>query len=203
MKIRPYRVCDICGEEYHKTHNCMRVKILIDPMRYTEMYGDLPIMSKWDICPKCAEDLMAELMLKVADRKTDTPLDKDINVRSKTESQTCDTCKYDDAEWYVNRCDECVCGNGKPSNYVPKDTPQTEKSNSEYYLELADAVMRGEMSDASANQAWYEYINKQDTPQTERDCFTCKHDDTGDVECADCDDDYSGYEPKQTDCGWK
>ena len=47
------------------------------------------------------------------------------------------------------------------------DTPQTEKSNSEYYLELADAVMRGEMSDASANQAWYEYINKQDTPQTD------------------------------------
>lgn len=71
MKIRPYRVCDICGEEYHKTHNCMKVKILIDPMRYTEMYGDLPIMSKWDICPKCAEDLMSELMLKVADRKTE------------------------------------------------------------------------------------------------------------------------------------
>ena len=47
------------------------------------------------------------------------------------------------------------------------DTPQTKQSNSEYYLELADAVMRGEMSDASANQAWYEYINKQDTPQTE------------------------------------
>ena len=71
MKIRPYRVCDICGEAYHKTHQCMKIKILIDPMGYTEMYGDLPIMSKWDICPKCAEDLMAELMLKVADRKTE------------------------------------------------------------------------------------------------------------------------------------
>ena len=42
-----------------------------------------------------------------------------------------------------------------------------------------------------------------DTPQTERDCFTCKHDNTGDIECQDCDDDYSGYEPKQTDCPWK
>lgn len=71
MKVKPYRVCDICGEEYHKTHNCMKVKILIDPMRYTETYGDLPIMSKLDICPKCAEDLMSELMLKVADRKTE------------------------------------------------------------------------------------------------------------------------------------
>lgn len=71
MKKRPYRVCDICGEEYHKTHQCMKVKILIDPMRYTEMYGDLPIMSKLDICPKCAEDLMSELMLKAADRKTE------------------------------------------------------------------------------------------------------------------------------------
>lgn len=47
------------------------------------------------------------------------------------------------------------------------DTPQTEKSDSEYYLELADAVMRGEMSDAGANQAWYEHINKKDAPQTE------------------------------------
>lgn len=48
------------------------------------------------------------------------------------------------------------------------DTPQTED---DYFLELMDAVERGEMSDASANQAYYEYINKQaeesDTPQTD------------------------------------
>ena len=48
------------------------------------------------------------------------------------------------------------------------DTPQTKQSDSEYYLELADAVMRGEISDAEANQAWYEYINHKDEPQTER-----------------------------------
>lgn len=47
------------------------------------------------------------------------------------------------------------------------DTPQTKQSDSEYYLELADAVMRGEMSDAGANQAWYEYINHKDEPQTD------------------------------------
>ena len=100
MKIRPYRVCDICGEEYHKTHNCMKVKILIDPMRYTEMYGDLPIMSKWDICPKCSEDLMSELMLKVADRKTENNSEKPNNCEHITEDGV--TCaKYP-------ACDDCL-----------------------------------------------------------------------------------------------
>lgn len=44
------------------------------------------------------------------------------------------------------------------------DTSQTERDA--YWIELLEAVVKGEMSDASANQAWYEYINKQDTPQT-------------------------------------
>lgn len=57
--------------------------------------------------------------------------------------------------------------NNSGVSFTKADTPQTKQSDSEYYLELADAVMRGEMSDASANQAWYEYINKQDTPQTD------------------------------------
>ena len=38
------------------------------------------------------------------------------------------------------------------------DTPQTERDA--YWKELFEAVVKGEMSDASANQAWYEYINK-------------------------------------------
>ena len=37
-----------------------------------------------------------------------------------------------------------------------------------YFLELMGAVERGEISDAGANQAWYEYINHKDEPQTER-----------------------------------
>lgn len=45
------------------------------------------------------------------------------------------------------------------------DTPQMERDA--YWKELVEAVVKGEMSDASANQAWYEYINKQDTPQTD------------------------------------
>ena len=109
MKIRPYRVCDICGDEYHKTHNCMKVKILIDPMRYTEMYGDLPIMSKLDICPKCAEDLMSELMLKVADRKTEPKTD-------------CGTCKHHyGKEHYDIDCERLAFGS------ECRYEPQTER----------------------------------------------------------------------------
>lgn len=139
MKIRPYRVCDICGEEYRKTHNCMKVKILIDPMGYTEMYGDLPIMSKWDICPK--------LMLKVADRKTEpqrtcdncgTPRDKcvycieeDKMWTPKTEPQTCGNCYY-----YSDVGVKCCDHEHDPTTptteacefYEPKDESQTERS---------------------------------------------------------------------------
>jgi hypothetical protein len=88
------------------------------------------------------------------------------------------------------------------------DTPQTEKSDSEYYLELADAVMRGEMSDAGANQAWYEYINKQaeesDTPQTDLgkpiECDGC-----GEHICIGCEhqEKKEAWRKAQTDCGWK
>jgi len=73
------------------------------------------------------------------------------------------------------------------------DTPQTED---DLLLELMDAVERGEMSDASANQAYVEYISKRveesDTPQTERK--SCK------LELFDDDGNY--IEP-QTDCPWK
>ena|GEM_PF-3268386 len=69
-------------------------------------------------------------------------------------------CPFKDVPCSCGKQDECEW-------HTELDTPQTEKSDSEYYLELADAVMRGEMSDAGANQAWYEYINKKDTPQTD------------------------------------
>lgn len=42
--------------------------------------------------------------------------------RADTPQMDCSTCKYDDAEWFEGNCDDCVCGNGKPSNYVPKQT---------------------------------------------------------------------------------
>ena len=56
-----------------------------------------------------------------ADRKTE-PLDKDINVRSKTEPQTdCLTCRYNSDEWDSPKCDGCSKAN---SHYEP----QTERS---------------------------------------------------------------------------
>ena len=54
MKIRPYRVCDVCKKEYDKTHGAMKVKMLNDPMGYCQYYGDLPIMERMDICPVCS-----------------------------------------------------------------------------------------------------------------------------------------------------
>lgn len=65
MKIRPYRVCDICGNQYDKTHNCMKVKILNDPMRNKEYYGDLRIMETMDICPRCGKILLYEVSERV------------------------------------------------------------------------------------------------------------------------------------------
>ena len=92
----------------------------------------------------------------------------------------CDFCKG-------GNCEDCEGG---------KDEPQTED---DYFLELMGAVERGEMSDASANQAYYEYINKQaeesDTPQTDCDRYVITNDE-GDkaYNCIGC---------TQTDCGWK
>jgi len=78
------------------------------------------------------------------------------------ETMSCQECKrwiYDDRwGWFcpLKGQDEC--------KYEPKDEPQTDDA---YFLELMGAVERGEISDAGANQAWYEYINHKDE-QTER-----------------------------------
>lgn len=34
MKIKPYRICDICGDEYNKTHMSMKVKIIHNSAAY-------------------------------------------------------------------------------------------------------------------------------------------------------------------------
>ena len=55
--------------------------------------------------------------------------------------------------------------------YEPKDEPTISKmeqvDDDAYFLELMGAVERGEISDAGANQAWYEHINHKDEPQTD------------------------------------
>ena len=81
-----------------------------------------------------------------------------------------------------------------------------------YFLELMGAVARGEISDAGANQAWYEYINHKDEPQTETEIAKAivhkMIDDAVIAEDAYPDlrqkmhDAVDEYEP-QTDCSWK
>lgn len=78
-------------------------------------------------------DGLIDLEVVEADRKTEPTIskmeqvDKDINVRSKDEPQTCDTCKYgEDKHRYAHICNECGVG---INNYEPKDEPQTERSN--------------------------------------------------------------------------
>ena len=66
---------------------------------------------------------------KEADRKTEPTIskmeqvDKDINVRSKDEPQTCDTCKHKGEYAYCR-----LCGRLSENNYEPKDEPQIERS---------------------------------------------------------------------------
>lgn len=60
MKVKPYRICDICKNEYEKTHGCMRVKVkrFYDAYGFCDMYGDPKFMSTMDICPACGEILI-------------------------------------------------------------------------------------------------------------------------------------------------
>jgi len=112
----------------------------------------MPSQFKKQIEDECAKEY-EELGLKElkelieADRKTEPTIskmeqvDKDINVRSKDEE-------------YINNLPWTEVGNG-------------EQTDDAYFLELMGAVERGEISDAGANQAWYEYINHKDEPQTD------------------------------------
>ena len=70
---------------------------------------------------------------------------------------------------------ECYGITLKPKCFVPTADRKTEPTISKmeqveddaYFLELMGAVERGEISDAGANQAWYEYINHKDEPTTQ------------------------------------
>ena len=55
MRIKPYRVCDICGMEYNKTHGALKVKWRCDPVGMGDFYGEIPIMERMDIRPKCSK----------------------------------------------------------------------------------------------------------------------------------------------------
>ena len=135
-----------------------------------------------------------------ADRKTE-PLDKDINVRSKTEPQT-EECPFDDAipcEWVCTEYGNCK---------YKKDEPQTERSDGkervmrEIILEkryphsreedITDAFMRGyEIGKEQEHRWWSAFCaNCKTEPQTEtHDIRTDTH------ECVKT--------TTGTDCSWK
>ena len=66
MKVKPYRICDICKNEYEKTHGCMRIKVkrFYDAYGFCDMYGTPKFMSTMDICPACGE-ILIEQTLKI------------------------------------------------------------------------------------------------------------------------------------------
>ena len=72
MKVKPYRICDICGEEYQKRSGCMKIKV---KKIYSADYIDsINRFESMDICPACGELLIGWIrnrgMLKEA---TDGP----------------------------------------------------------------------------------------------------------------------------------
>lgn len=86
------------------------------------------------------------------DRSTQTET-QNSNLTFEKADERCKGCNH-----YKLTCDlfSEIC------RYEPKDEPQTDDA---YFLELMGAVERGEISDAGANQAWYEYINHKDESQ--------------------------------------
>lgn len=60
MKVKPYRVCDICGQEYNKHNGILKIRIYD---QYEE--GELFPWKKVDICSNCAAKLIDNTSNKV------------------------------------------------------------------------------------------------------------------------------------------
>jgi hypothetical protein len=146
------------------------IQVLKIEQEIGRIQNELETVDYGDECPFHGENDCAEVR-KAYDRGYANGLYEALTLFKLIEADTPQT--ETKGVGYCNECkwfrDKQVCGRCRSKNLFAKaDTPQTED---EYFLELMDAVKRGEMSDASANQAYYEYINKQaeesDTPQTD------------------------------------
>lgn len=51
MKVKPYRICDICGEEYQKRNGCMNIKV--KRLRWPDYSDSLEFFDRMDICAPC------------------------------------------------------------------------------------------------------------------------------------------------------
>ena len=59
MKVKPYRICDICREEYQKRSGCMKIKV---KKLYSEDYIDrINWLESMDICPECGVKLIEQV----------------------------------------------------------------------------------------------------------------------------------------------
>ena len=69
MKVKPYRICDICREKYQKQSGCMKIKVKkLDYPDYAA--DDWNFFKSMDICPACGEMLIG-LTLKMRRRQND------------------------------------------------------------------------------------------------------------------------------------
>lgn len=53
MKVKPYRRCDICNDDYLKVKNCMKIKYY-----RTGDYYELNQFENFDVCPVCAKKMI-------------------------------------------------------------------------------------------------------------------------------------------------
>ena len=164
--------CVRCGKRYNFADKALsKAKVPYDLLCLAEVTAS-GYMTHGNV--KLCDECMAELLMWL-DRKTESNSEKPNNCEHITEDGV--TCaKYP-------ACDDCLdnpLNKVKGSERLVKGSEQTEPTISKmeqvdddaYFLELMGAVERGEISDAGANQAWYEYISHKDEPQT--DCAWMK-----------------------------
>lgn len=59
MKVKPYRICDICGEEYQKRSGCMKIKV--KRLQYPDYSDSLHFFESMDICASCGMKLIEQV----------------------------------------------------------------------------------------------------------------------------------------------
>ena len=69
MKVKPYRVCDICKKEYQKRHGCLKIKRFYVPG--WDWYGETHSFTNMDICPECGEMLLEVVRMAKEDLGND------------------------------------------------------------------------------------------------------------------------------------
>ena len=59
MKVKPYRICDICGKEYQKRNGCMNIKV--KRLRWPDYSDSIHWFESMDICASCGGKLIEQV----------------------------------------------------------------------------------------------------------------------------------------------